>query len=300
MVFCPTEPSKDIRFRVLEAAAPGNANSPSNAGLGRGVLVDRCDSVDFLKDVPLRRGDCALTTGEEKENPPNDSLSFVRCGSCTEARDAFGWSKMLSKSFPRLEIPCKLRLFATGLLPVSSPKFMTPSLRLSGLDFLGDTSVRRVISNLMGLSFKPYLSVSMMSGSSTLERGAGVFSCPVARRAIKGVEFPMSVESARTRWGLLDLLVRVRGDERKGAARRIVNFFLAGTVCANGDSGYAAMGLVGPCCLLGLKARVRASGEMGERGESELRIWKREGLEGERERERRSCCRCEKWVPSRR
>lgn len=41
-----------------------------------------------------------------------------------------------------------------------------------------------------------------------------------------------------------------------------------------------------------------ASGEMGERGVSELRSWKRDCLEGERERERRSSCRCEKWAPS--
>jgi hypothetical protein len=58
------------------------------------------------------------------------------------------------------------------------------------------------------------------------------------------------------------------------------------------------MGLV---CLnvFGLKARDVASGEIGEPGASGLpmRRWKREGLEGDRERERRSCCsEEEKWA----
>jgi plasmid stability protein len=39
---------------------------------------------------------------------------------------------------------------------------------------------------------------------------------------------------------------------------------------------------------LGLKARASPRGESGE---SEVRSWKREGLEGERERERRRSCR---------
>jgi hypothetical protein len=44
---------------------------------------------------------------------------------------------------------------------------------------------------------------------------------------------------------------------------------------------------------LGLNARERAKGEMGEAGVSVadrvLRKWKRDGLEGDRERERRIC-----------
>lgn len=53
-------------------------------------------------------------------------------------------------------------------------------------------------------------------------------------------------------------------------------------------------------CGLGLNvARVIPNGERGERGESELRSWKRDCcFDGERESERRICCRCEKWVPS--
>lgn len=101
------------------------------------------------------------------------------------------------------------------------------------------------------------------------------------------------------RRGLLEFC-RVRGDALKFAVdRRKVILFLGGTACPRGDSENVLIGLVG-LCALGLKARASASGEMGERGESDLCSWKREGLEGERERERRSCCRCAKWVPSRR
>jgi len=60
-----------------------------------------------------------------------------------------------------------------------------------------------------------------------------------------------------------------------------------------------AVGDVGLRCW-GLKARARARGEMGERGASALRSWKRDGFEGERDSERRSCWRWEKWLPSRR
>ena len=126
------------------------------------------------------------------------------------------------------------------------------------------------------------------------------FSSPCARLLMKGVELPRSGASPRARRGLLEV-VRLRGEERKGAERRKANFFLlpAGAVAAAGASGKAAMGLAG-LCVFGVKARDRASGEMGERGESAWRMVKREGLEGERDRERRSCCIDEKWVPSRR
>ena len=89
---------------------------------------------------------------------------------------------------------------------------------------------------------------------------------------MKGVELATSVESAKARRrGLLELLLRVRGDERKGAERRSENFFFAGAACVpSGDSGYVAIGLVG-LCVFGLKARASAKGERGERGESELR-----------------------------
>jgi hypothetical protein len=88
---------------------------------------------------------------------------------------------------------------------------------------------------------------------------------------MKGVEFPTSVASPSGRRGLLDLLVRVRGDERNGAERRRENLLVAGAACAaKGDSGYVAVGLVG-LCGLGLKARARPSGERGERGVSVLR-----------------------------
>lgn len=153
----------------------------------------------------------------------------------------------------------------------------------------------------MGLSLTGRWSVSMDSGESALGR-RGVFSWPWLCRAINGVALPTSVESPSGRRGLLDLLVRVRGDERKGAERRSEKRLVAGAACAaSGDSGCVATGLVG-LGTFGLKARARASGDRGERGVSVLRSWKREGLdlEGERERERRSCCRCEKCVLSRR
>lgn len=62
-----------MRFRVLEAAAPGMMNSPSYIGFGRGVLETRCESVDFLSDDVRRMGDCA-DMGDEKENALLKSL----------------------------------------------------------------------------------------------------------------------------------------------------------------------------------------------------------------------------------
>jgi hypothetical protein len=60
-----SELSSDILFLVLEAAAPGMANSPSNAGLGRGVFEGRCDIVDFRIDVVRRTGVLAVWAGEK-------------------------------------------------------------------------------------------------------------------------------------------------------------------------------------------------------------------------------------------
>lgn len=57
VVLEPRELSNDMRLRDFEAAAPGTANSPSYAGLERGVLETRCDSVDFRSEVVLRTGD---------------------------------------------------------------------------------------------------------------------------------------------------------------------------------------------------------------------------------------------------
>lgn len=153
---------------------------------------------------------------------------------------------------------------------------------------------------MMGLSStSSRLSMSMVPGDSGLDRREGVFSWPIVGHVINGVALPMSVVSAKARRrGLLDLLLRVRGDERSGPERRRENFFLAGTAWASGDSGKVAVGLVGLWAPLGEKARAIASGEMGERGVSELRSWKRDCLEGERERERRSSWRWEKWVLS--
>jgi hypothetical protein len=117
------------------------------------------------------------------------------------------------------------------------------------------------------------------------------FSSPGARAEVKGVAFPWLLESTSTRRGLLDP-GRFRGEERKGAERRSVKRFFVVVVVfagvASGDSGIIAEGLL-PWCALGLKARANAKGESGERGESELRSWKRDGFEGERESERRSC-----------
>jgi hypothetical protein len=146
---------------------------------------------------------------------------------------------MLSKSFPRFDTLCKLRRFAMGLVPLPL-RFMTPSLRLSGLDFAGgagDNSGRRANSNLMGLSLtSSRLSMSMESGDSAIRRG--VFSWPGDRRVNNGVALPMSFDSASARRrGLFELLLRVRGDDRKGVGRRRVNFFFAGAACPNGDSG---------------------------------------------------------------
>lgn len=258
------------------------------------MLDTRCERVDFLNDDVLRRGDW-VERGDENEKLVLRS-PYCLDGSSITVRGAGVWSNMLSKSFPRLDAPCRLRRFAIGLVPVLPLRFINPSLRFSGLDFAGgagERSGRRPNSNLMGLSLTSRcLSMSTVFGESALGRRAGVFSCPVPVLAMNGVALPRSVESASTRRrGLLELLVRVRGDERKGAERRSENFFFAGGACVpRGDSGYVVTGLVG-LCAFGLKARARARGEIGDLGESELRSWKREGLEGERDSERRSCWR---------
>lgn len=235
----------------------------------------------------------------EKENALE---SLYSCGESSEVlRGAGEESKMLAKSTPRLDAPCTLRRFAVGLLPLLPLRFIRPSLRLSGLDFAGgagDRSGRACAkANLMGLSLTGRSSVSMDSGESALGR-RGVFSWPWLWRAMKGVALPTSVESPSGRRGLLDLLVRVRGDERKGAERRREKRLGAGAACAaSGDSGWCvATGLVG-LGTLGLNARASPSGDSGERGVSVLRSRKREGLdfEGERDSERRSCCSWEKW-----
>lgn len=178
-------------------------------------------------------------------------LCLVGEVSPSEGRDEGGGSKMLAKSVPRLGTPCKLRRFAMGLLPGDPLRFMSPSLRLSGLDFAGgkgDRSGRRPKSNLIGLSSTSRrLSMSMVSGDSALGRRAGRFSWPAVDRAKNGVALPTSGESASARRrGLLELLLRVRGDDRKGpVGRRRENFFFAGAACASGDSGKnVAIGLV--------------------------------------------------------
>jgi hypothetical protein len=252
------------------------------------VFDTRCERVDFLSEVVLRSGVPGLLFGKKEKA---FGSVYTRGDSSELLRDVGVGSNILAKSAPSVDAPCKLRRFAVGLLPCSPLMFMRTSLRLSGLDFTGgagDKSGRDCAkANLMGLSLTGRWSVSMDSGESALGR-RGVFSWPVAWRAMKGVEFPTSVASPSGRRGLLDLLVRVRGDERNGAERRSENLLVAGA--ASGDSGCVAVGLVG-LCALGLNARARPSGDSGERGVSVLRSWKREGLEGERESERRSCCR---------
>jgi hypothetical protein len=147
-------------------------------------------TVDFLSDVALRMGDCDEFMGVEKSNPfLVSSFSIGDCTACMLSR-IFTWSNMLSKSLPRLDTLCRLLRFATGLNPVGvPPRFITPSLRLRGLDFTGapgERSGRRCAnSNLIGLSFKPNFlqSVSMLSKDSELEGRAGVsFSWPNVER----------------------------------------------------------------------------------------------------------------------
>jgi hypothetical protein len=103
VVLWPTELSRDIRFLVFEAAAPGSANSPSNMGLGRGELVVRCESVDFLSEVVRRSGVSAGFIGGENAKAL-ESL-YIRGDSSGDVRAAGIGSKILSKSTPRLEAP---------------------------------------------------------------------------------------------------------------------------------------------------------------------------------------------------
>jgi hypothetical protein len=147
------------------------------------VLDTRCDSVDFLSELVRRTGDWVFAMGELNEKPALKSL-YCRGASSIVVRVLGDWSNMLSKSFARLDAPCKLLRFAMGLVPCPPLRFMKPSLRLSGLDFAGgagDRSGLRANSNLMGLSLRPgRLSMSMLFGDSALSRRTGVFSCPEA------------------------------------------------------------------------------------------------------------------------
>jgi hypothetical protein len=172
-------------------------------------------------------------------------------------------------------------------LLLAESKFMTPSLRFSGLDLIGimqfapgalASSFRdRANSNLIGLSSMSnraagFWSAPMASRYSSLILRMATFSSPEGRLAENGVALPWSVESTSTRRGLFEL-GRLRGDERKGAVRRSVNLFfvVVAGVCERGDSGQAVVVFVS-LYWRGLKARARASGEIGEAfGESDLR-----------------------------
>lgn len=154
------------------------ANSPSWLGL-RGVL-ERCDKVDLRSEEVRHTGDCAPEIGELLKEKLLVASLYWRGDSSGEPRCAGVGSKMLSKSFPRLPTPWRLRRFAMGLDPGDPLRFMRPSFRLSGLDFAGgagDNSARRANSNLMGLSStSSRLSMSMVSGDSALGLRTGVFS----------------------------------------------------------------------------------------------------------------------------
>ena len=247
----------------------------------------------------------AVWLGEEKLIAK--LLSWCCDGISADLRGA-GLSNKFS-SAPEGNPACKLLLLGFGvpLLVESKPELV--SRRLSGLGCealkqlapgaLALICCERENSNLMGLSSMPKCWLSDASQKSMLLLRAGVFSSPKSGRETMGVEFPTPVESASARRGLFG--ARLRGDDLKGPARRRLNFFfVVGAACdAKGDSECAAMGL-GGFCTFGLKARASASGESGEPGVSVLlvRSWKREGLEGERDKERRSCWIEEKCAPS--
>ena len=156
-----------------------------------------------------------------------------------------------------------------------------------------DSGRERANSNLIGSSLRSnriggFCSVPNFSTHSSLVLRDGMFSSPDVRlMPAKGDALPWSVDSANARRGLFEA-ARVRGDDLKGALRRNVNLFLAvaGAGVAVGESEVVSF------TGFGLKARASARGEMGEPGELLLpvRSWKREGFEGERDSERRSCC----------
>lgn len=284
-----------MRCLVFDAARPGIANSLSYDGLGRGELY-RWSRVDFLKDGVFLSGNCFWLTGVEKLNM-SVCGSCGRLGSSPEVRDAGPWSKMSKSGPPKVDAPCMLLLFATGLHGLAASRFMRPSLRFRGLDLAGALGVVRssrdrenASLSLMGLSSRPNrmeCRCSVIGWSLYSEVcGAATFSSPELRLAVAGVALPWSVESASTRRGLLDL-ARVRGEERKPGRRRTVRFLGAATC---GGEKAASVWLATGLVSLGLKARARARGEMGDRDESDRRRWKRVGLEGERDRVRRSSC----------
>jgi hypothetical protein len=220
-----------------------------------------------------------------------DMSSFVE--------DMFSWenSEKTSASQPSVA-PWRLLLFAA--LPKFESKFMRPSMRLRGLDLARKllslvavcSCFDRENSNLMGPSFN-----SKRRGVLASDSGANTgwvfsqFSSPDGRRDVEGVELPWLDESLRARrTGLREGLL-MRGDDRKGATRRRVNFLpfaVAGVCDARGEGGAGWVYCSRP--WPGLTARCAPRGESGELGDpfGDLVVlsWKRDDLEGERDSER--------------
>jgi hypothetical protein len=188
--------------------------------------------------------------GDEKGTLLLAMSTSVERGVSSSTRGAGDESKT-SKSAPRMDGPCKLLRFATGLPMLAVSIFMTPSLRLRGLDLIGikqlvpggfKSGFDRANSNLMGsslMSNRKAAGISSASYLSTTNSGLAlriaVFSSPETGRAMKGETFPWLVESTSARRGLLG---RVRGDDRKGAVRRRLNFFLlVVAAAAKGETG---------------------------------------------------------------
>ena len=130
---------------------------------------------------------------------------------------------------------------------------MIPSLRFSGLDLGGIKQFApgafvsgraRANSNLMGPSFKSkriedgFCSVPKLVAGSGLILLIIVFSSPEIRRPANGVALPWFVESVSARRGLFGT-ARFRGEERKPAVRRRLNFFFVVVAAwtARGETG---------------------------------------------------------------
>lgn len=172
------------------------------------------------------------------------------------------WSKTL-KSPPSVA-PKLLRLTLRGLPMLAASRFITPSLRFSGLDFIGDACSCFAgwshLSNLMA-SFRGAIVYAAFSWSSSDD----------LLRVILGTAFAWLVLSLSARLrGLLGEILRVAG-------RRVELRF---TQCL----GLAASDVVSALCV-----RDRSEGEAGAFGDlgtlGEVMVW-RAGLEGERDRDR--------------
>lgn len=287
-VVCPgLEASKAISIAGLDFETPGFSWRCCNVVLRRDeVLRGRGENIDnrsgLAEDSVLERSSLLL-----------DSLGLWEVAS---------WSK-ISKSVPNEE-PCKLLRLAEGFPNPPWSRFITPSLRLSGLDFAGcAASAAFRVSARKGakvLSESPsHCAFDTVAGvrSSSPELLATRFSTsslldPAEER---GVAFPLSLHSLSVRFPGLRWPLPERVDVRMGLSlcaiergRPVVGFDRSGVVDIGGEVICARVRRpveADRCCV------AAQEGDKGEDGDGEVgcEVTRRKvgPFEGDRDNERR-------------